>query len=214
MNYILLGAPGAGKGTQAKKIIEKFNMIHLSTGDMFREAKKSDPKIAKMLASGQLIEDGIVVKMVMDRINTLGTQRGFLLDGFPRTLTQARELDKNLDEHHIVLDGVLCINITSEEAVKRISGRRICSKCGASFHEIFIAPKIKGKCDACGADLIQRADDMEVVVKERLRVYEESTKPLIEYYSKKGLLLSVDGMVSEHQVFEQISEYIKQKSVK
>ncbi|MDR1104297.1 MAG: adenylate kinase [Endomicrobium sp.] len=210
MNYILMGPPGAGKGTQAKKIVEKFGIVHLSTGDMFREAKESDEDIRKILESGQLVPDEIVVNMVKKCLEKDDIKKGFLLDGFPRTVNQAQELDKMLKSENIKIDAVFFIDINFEEAVKRISGRRVCS-CGASYHVNFIPPKVKGKCDACNGELIQRRDDKENVVKDRLDVYEKQTRPLIDYYKKTGLFVNIDGLKSESEVFEEIKKHIEAK---
>jgi adenylate kinase len=207
MNYILIGPPGAGKGTQAKKIVEKFGIVHLSTGDMFREAKKFDEVISKFLVSGQLVPDDVVINMVKARLKKDDVKKGFLLDGFPRTLNQAQELGKTLKSENIKIDAVFFIDVHFEEAVKRISGRRVCS-CGASYHIDFIPPKIEGKCNACSGELIQRNDDKENVVKDRLDVYEKQTKPLIEYYKKMGLLVIIDGLERESEVFEEIKKHI------
>jgi adenylate kinase len=208
MNYILIGPPGAGKGTQAKKIVEKFSIVHLSTGDMFREAKKSDEVISKLIASGELMPDEVVVNMVKNRLLKDDVKKGFLLDGFPRTLNQAQELDVMLGKENVKIDGVLFINLKFEEAIKRISGRRVCS-CGASYNVELIPPKQEGKCDLCNKELIHREDDKEEIVKNRLNVYESQTKPLIEYYKNKGLLIDIDGLKPESEVFEQISKNIK-----
>ncbi|MDR1942622.1 MAG: adenylate kinase [Endomicrobium sp.] len=210
MNYILMGPPGAGKGTQAKKIVEKFGIVHLSTGDMFREAKKPDEDIRKFLESGQLVPDEIVVNIVKKRLEKDDIKKGFLLDGFPRTVNQAQELDKMLKSENIKIDAVFFIDVHFEEAVKRISGRRVCS-CGASYHVNFIPPKVKGKCDVCNGDLIQRSDDKENVVKDRLDVYEKQTRPLIDYYKKTGLFVNIDGLKSESEVFEEIKKHIEAK---
>jgi adenylate kinase len=205
-----MGPPGAGKGTQAKKIVEKFGIVHLSTGDMFREAKKSDKGIRKLLTSGQLVPDEIVVNMVKKRLEKDDIKKGFLLDGFPRTVNQAFELDKMLKSENIKIDAVFFIDVHFEEAVKRISGRRVCS-CGASYHVNFIPPTVKGKCDACNGELIQRSDDKENVVKDRLDVYEKQTRPLIDYYKKTGLFVNIDGLKSESEVFEEIKKHIEVK---
>ncbi|MDR3256486.1 MAG: adenylate kinase [Endomicrobium sp.] len=204
MNYILMGPPGAGKGTQAKKIVETFRMVHLSTGDMFRKAKKFDEVISKLLATGQLVPDEIVVNMLKKRLEKDDVRKGFLLDGFPRTLNQAQELDKMLKSENIKIDAVFFIDVHFEEAVKRISGRRVCS-CGASYHVNFIPSKVAGICDACRSELVQRNDDKENVVKDRLGVYEKQTKPLVDYYDKAGLLVNIDGSKSEDEVFERIA---------
>jgi adenylate kinase len=205
-----MGPPGAGKGTQAKKIVEKFGIVHLSTGDMFREAKKSDEVISKLLASGQLVPDDAVVNMVKARLKKDDVKKGFLLDGFPRTLNQAQELDKMLKSENIKIDAVFFIDVHFEEAVKRISGRRVCS-CGASYHVNFIPPKVAGVCDVCSSKLVQRNDDKENVVKDRLDVYEKQTRPLINYYKKTNLLVDIDGLKSETGVFEEIKKHIEAK---
>ncbi|MDR1522525.1 MAG: adenylate kinase [Endomicrobium sp.] len=208
MNYILLGPPGAGKGTQAKNIVDKFGLVHLSTGEMFREAKKSDETISKLVASGQLISDELVVNMIKKHLLKEGVKKGFLLDGFPRTVNQAKSLDLILKSENIKIDAVFFIDLKFEEIIKRISGRRICS-CGASYNLYFIPPKESNKCDECNKDLIQRDDDKEEIVKNRLDVYESQTKPLVEYYKRQGFLIEIDGSKSESEVFKQISENIK-----
>ena len=207
MNYILFGPPGAGKGTQAKRIVEKYGIVHLSTGDMFREAKKNDEKISALMASGQLIPDEIVVEMVKKRLQKDDVKKGFLLDGFPRTLNQAAALDEMLKKENIKIDAVLSISIDNEEAVRRISGRRVCS-CGESYHMHFLPPKEENVCNACGSHLLQRTDDKENVVKDRLNVYDKQTKPLIDYYKKAGILADINGQQNEKEVFKQIENII------
>jgi adenylate kinase len=207
MNYIILGPPGAGKGTQAKKITAKFGIVHLSTGDMFREAKKSDESISELLSSGQLVPDEIVVSMVRNRLEKNNIEKGFLLDGFPRTVKQAEELDGMLVSKNIKLDGIFLINMPFEEAVKRMVGRRVCA-CGASYHTMLLPPKEPGKCDRCGGILFNRSDDKENVIRGRFSVYEKQTKPLVEYYKDSGLLICIDGLRSESGVFEQISSCV------
>ena len=207
MNYILFGPPGAGKGTQAKRIVEKYGIVHLSTGDMFREAKKSDEKISALMAAGQLIPDETVVEMVQKRLQKDDIKKGFLLDGFPRTLNQAAALDEMLKKENIKVDAVLSIYIDNDEAVKRISGRRVCS-CGESYHMLFLPPKKENTCNACGGTLFQRNDDKENVVRDRLTVYENQTKPLIDYYKKAGILVEIDGQQNEKEVFKQIVKTI------
>jgi adenylate kinase len=209
MNFILLGAPGAGKGTQAKFIVEKYNIVHLSTGDMFREAKKQDKELEALMSAGKLISDEIVINMVKNRLQKDDVQKGFLLDGFPRTVNQAEELDKILKDGNKSIDAVFCIEVSFEEVVKRISGRRVCGGCKANFNIVFNSPKAENVCDHCGAQLVQRADDKEDVVRNRLEVYEKQTKPLAAYYEKAGLLVNVDGLKSEKEVFEQIVKFIE-----
>jgi adenylate kinase len=207
MNYIILGPPGAGKGTQAKMIAVKFGIVHLSTGDMFREAKKPDNSISELLSSGQLVPDEIVVNMVRKRLEKNNIKKGFLLDGFPRTVKQAEELDRILMSENIKIDGIFLINVPFEEAVKRIEGRRVCA-CGASYHTVLLPPKESGKCDRCDGMLFHRSDDKENVIRDRFSVYEKQTKPLIEYYKERGLLIYVDGVKNESGVFGQISSCI------
>lgn len=208
MNYIILGPPGAGKGTQAKNIAGKFGMVHLSTGDMFREEKESDEVVSKLLSAGQLVPDEIVVNMVKKHLEKDDIiKKGFLLDGFPRTVKQAEELDAVLKSKNIKMEGVLLIDVPFEEAVKRIVGRRICV-CGASYNMTLLPPKEDGKCDRCGGKLFQRSDDKENVVRERFAVYERQTKPLIEYYEKSGTLIYINGLKDEKDVFAQISSCI------
>jgi adenylate kinase len=208
MNYILLGPPGVGKGTQSKNIVDKFGLVNLSTGDMFREAKKADDVISKILASGQLIPDEIVVNMVKNRLSKDDIKKGFLLDGFPRTLNQAQSLDVMLKAENIKIDAVFFIDLKFEEIIKRISGRRVCS-CGSSYNMFFILPQEDNKCDICNKELIQRDDDKEEIVKNRLNVYESQTKPLVAYYKKQGLLIEIDGSKPELEVFKQICNNIK-----
>ena len=207
MNYILFGPPGAGKGTQAKKIADKYAIVHLSTGDMFREAKKSDEKISALMTAGKLIPDEVVVEMIQKRLKKDDVKKGFLLDGFPRTLNQAKALDETLSKENIKIDAVFFIDVPCEEAIKRIAGRRVCG-CGASYHVNFLKPKTEGKCDLCGSGLIQRADDKEETVKERLNVYDAQTKPLIEYYKNGKIMVNIDGAKDEKNVFEQITKVI------
>ena len=210
MNFVLLGPPGAGKGTQAKLIVGKFEIVHLSTGDMFREAKKSDEALKALLSTGHLVPDEAVINMVKRRLANDDVNKGFLLDGFPRTLKQARELDAMLKEEKKELTAVFFIYIDNEEATKRIAGRRVCS-CGASYHIDTHPSKENGKCDYCGEVLIHRDDDKEDVVRERLVVYENQTKPLIDYYKNNGLLVEIDGFQDESGVFRQISNFIKSR---
>lgn len=211
MNFVLLGPPGAGKGTQAKLIVEKFNIVHLSTGDMFREAKKSDEALSALLSSGKLISDEVVIDMVKKRLAKDDIKKGFLLDGFPRTVKQAEELDVMLKQEKRDLTAVFSINIDNEEAIRRILGRRACGQCGASFNMALHPPKALGVCDNCGGELTQRSDDNPVTVRERLYVYEHQTKPLTAYYKQKGLLVDIDGLQNEQGVFGQISNFIESR---
>jgi len=206
-NFILFGPPGAGKGTQAKTISSKFNVVHLSTGDMIREAK-DDPMFAKYLTSGQLVPDSVIVDMVIKRLQKDDCKNGFLLDGFPRTIFQAQELDKFLQQLNRKIAAVFYIDIAQEEVIKRLAGRRVCPSCGGSFNIELKPPKQEGVCDFCGANLVQRKDDNPDTIKERLDVYEKQTKPLAEYYEKSGVIARIDGAVSPDKVFEQIEKFV------
>jgi adenylate kinase len=208
MNYILLGPPGAGKGTQAKEIVKVFGIVHLSTGDMFREVEKSNKVIGDILSSGQLVPDEMVVEMVRERLLRDDVRKGFLLDGVPRTLKQAEGLSVVLDAENIKLDAVILIDLDFTTALKRISGRRICS-CGKSYNTELLPSKIEGICDLCGKETVQRSDDEEEVVVNRLKIYEQQTVPLIDYYKKNNLLITVNGANSKKEVFDSIKSYMR-----
>jgi adenylate kinase len=207
-NFILFGPPGAGKGTQAKTISKTYGVIHLSTGDMLREAK-DDPMFAPYMSAGQLVPDNVIVEMVVKRLRKPDCSEGFLLDGFPRTLAQAQELDKFLTNENKKVSAVFFILAENEEIVKRLSGRRVCPSCGGSFNIGSMPPKKEGICDLCGANLIQRKDDNPETIRERLSVYDKQTKVLIDYYEKQGILAKIDGMLTPEKVFAQISDYVK-----
>lgn len=192
MKLILLGAPGAGKGTQAEIICQKKNIPTISTGNILREALKNGTemglKAKSYMESGQLVPDDILIGIIKDRIQEPDCKNGFILDGFPRTIPQAEALDKMT-----AIDAVLTIEVADEAIVARMSGRRVCEKCGSSYHVLYKKPKVEGKCDVCGGTLVQRKDDHPDTVKERLKVYYDQTEPLKEYYSKQGKLLVVHG---------------------
>jgi adenylate kinase len=213
MNLILLGPPGAGKGTQAKKIAEKYNIPHISTGDMFRETAQSGSELGKKLQSfmsaGKLVTDEIVVEVVASRLIKPDAQKGFLLDGFPRTVFQAQELDKILAAKKQKIDFVLSITLEDDEIVKRLSSRRVCVSCGASYNTITQPPKKDSVCDKCGGKVILRSDDNPETIRQRLKVYKEQTSPLIDYYSKKGVLKTVDGSGQVGEVFKGLCEFIQ-----
>jgi adenylate kinase len=209
MNYILLGPPGSGKGTQAKKIVMEFGMAYLSTGDMFREAKKSDEYINKLVSTGQLVPDKVVFSLVKKHLKKNEIKKGFLFDGFPRTLWQAEKLDALLKFENIKMDLVFFIDLGFEEVIKRIVGRRLCVVCGANYHIVKLPPEEVGKCNRCHSELVQRSDDKEDIVKDRLTVYERQTKPLVEYYRKSNLLIYIDGSRSEKEVFELICNWVR-----
>ena len=204
MRSILLGPPGAGKGTQAEAIVNEFKIPHISTGDMFRKNIKEETELGKKVKSyldqGALVPDELTVAIVKDRISQADCKDGFLLDGFPRTLDQADALDKMLSEMGQKVDCVINIQVKASLLVERAVGRRICKDCGQTFHLKFNKPAKEGICDACGGQLYQRKDDVEETVANRIDVYEKQTEPLIEYYSKKGVILNINGEQSIEKV--------------
>lgn len=201
---ILLGPPGAGKGTQAKLIAGKLGIPHISTGDMLRSAVARGTEVGKKAQSymnaGLLVPDEVVLGVVRERLSQPDAAAGFLFDGFPRTVEQADALGQILGQTGQCLDAVVNIDVPEEDLVERITGRRVCRKCGASYHVKYSPPKAASICDACGDELYQRADDTEATVRERLSVYKKETRPLIDYYSHKGLVRTVDGGVAIDQV--------------
>ncbi len=214
MNLILLGAPGAGKGTQAKLISEKYGIPQIATGDILREAVTSGTELGRkakeFMDRGELVPDEIVIGIVKERLAQPDCENGFILDGFPRTLIQAEALDNILAEMNKKIDAVINIDVSEEEIIKRITYRRTCKKCGAIYHLIYNPPKEDKKCDKCGGELYQRDDDKEETVRERFRIYRERTEPLIDYYKKKGLLHNVDGTKNIKDVFREIEDVLKQ----
>ncbi|MGB2706409.1 MAG: adenylate kinase [Candidatus Omnitrophota bacterium] len=210
MNIVLLGPPGAGKGTQAKVLCERFGFLHVSTGDMLREAVKNGTKIGKEAKSymerGELVPDEIVTAIVTERIERSGPDAGFLLDGFPRNEAQANELDCALGKMGKKLDMVLYLKTSAQVSIERLSGRRVCVKCGANFHVKNMPPKKGGICDYCQGELIHRDDDKEGTVKKRLIVYEEETKSLIDYYRKKGILRELSGDLDVDELFGEVKK--------
>lgn len=213
MKIIMLGAPGAGKGTQAIKIAEKYNIPHVSTGDIFRANIKGGTDLGKEAKSymdkGQLVPDELTVRILLDRVAKDDCKAGYVLDGFPRTIAQADALDKAVAALGESVDYAIDVDVPDENIVKRMSGRRACLKCGATYHIEHVPPKKEGICDSCGSELVQRADDKPETVLERLNVYHEQTQPLIEYYSKKGILKSVDGTRDMQVVFDDIVKILE-----
>lgn len=199
MRLVLLGAPGAGKGTQAVILSEKYNIPHMSTGDIFRSNIKNNTELGKKakeyIDKGLLVPDELTIDIVKDRINKPDCSDGFILDGFPRTIFQAQELDKILEGMGIELDCVLNIDVSDEKIIKRLSGRRVC-QCGKTYHILNNPPKKEGICDSCNGELFQREDDREETVIQRLETYHKQTEPLIEYYEKSGKLVTVEGRES------------------
>ena len=212
MKIIMLGAPGAGKGTQAKMIADKYKVPHVSTGDIFRANIKNGTELGKeakqYMDKGLLVPDELTVKILLDRVAQADCENGYVLDGFPRTIPQAEVLDKALTELGDKIDYAIDVNVPDENIIKRMSGRRACLACGATYHIEHIQPKKEGVCDRCGEALVLRDDDKEETVKNRLNVYHEQTQPLIEYYTGKGILKEVDGTVPMHQVFEAITDIL------
>ena len=212
MNLIFLGPPGAGKGTQAVKIVEKYGVPHISTGDIFRENIKNGTELGKKaqeyMNRGELVPDDLVIDLATSRLLQPDCENGFLLDGFPRTVYQAEKLDEFLSEHGSKIDVVLDIAVEKEELITRLTGRRVCKLCGASFHVVNIPPKQDGICDYCGGELIQRADDNIETVTNRIDVYESQTMPLIEYYEKAGNIAHIDGATGLDNVFGDIVKAI------
>ena len=208
MKIIMLGAPGAGKGTQAKKIAEKYSIPHISTGDIFRANIKNNTELGKKaktyMDKGELVPDELVVDLIMDRFKEADCVNGYVLDGFPRTVAQAEALQEFLVSRNENLDTALCIEVPSSFILERMTGRRVCLSCGASYHVKFNPPSVEGVCDVCGDNVIQRKDDVEETVKERLDVYERQTQPLIDFYKEKNLLSTVDGTKAINEVFESI----------
>ncbi len=212
MNLILLGPPGAGKGTQAVKIVEKYNIPHISTGDIFRENIKKGTELGKKaqeyMNKGELVPDDLVVEIACARLLEDDCKEGFLLDGFPRTVYQAEKLDEFLANHGRKVEHVLDIAVEKEELITRLIGRRVCRSCGASYHIVNMPPKKEGICDICGGELYQRADDTEETVANRIEVYEAQTMPLIDYYEKAGVIAHIDGATGLDNVFADIASVL------
>ena len=212
MKIIMLGAPGAGKGTQAKKIAAKYDIPHISTGDIFRANIKNGTELGNKaktyMDQGLLVPDELVVDLVVDRVQQDDCKNGYVLDGFPRTIPQAEALDKALAEFGDKIDYAIDVNVPDENIVKRMGGRRACVGCGATYHLVYAPTKTEGICDVCGKELILRDDDKPETVQKRLNVYHEQPQPLIDYYTKAGILKTVDGTVDINDVFAAIVEIL------
>ena len=208
MKLIMLGAPGAGKGTQAKKIAEKYQIPHISTGDIFRANIKAGTELGMKAKSfmdqGQLVPDEVTIGMLLDRISQDDSKNGYVLDGFPRTIPQAESLTAALKERGEKIDYAVNVDVPDDNIINRMSGRRACVGCGATYHVVYNAPKSEDICDTCGEKLILRDDDKPETVKKRLGVYHEQTQPLIDYYTNAGILKTVDGTVDINDVFQTI----------
>jgi len=207
---VFLGAPGAGKGTQAATIAGELKLAHIATGDLFRLAQTQGTELALKAKSymdkGELVPDEITIQMVLERISAPDCQNGVIFDGFPRNVRQAEALDKALGELGEAITGVVLIKVSEEELLKRLTGRRICKECQTPYHIIYSPPKLEGKCDKCGGELYQRSDDNEETIKNRLGIYNNETAPLINFYNGVGKLLEVDGGVNPEEVGRSIIE--------
>ena len=213
MKIIMLGAPGAGKGTQAKKIAEKYGIPHISTGDIFRANIKNQTELGMKAKSfmdqGALVPDELTLELIMDRFTNDDCKNGYVLDGFPRTIPQAEALTKALADKQDAVDYAINVDVPDEAIVTRMSGRRACLACGGTYHIVFNPTKVEGVCDACGGELVLRADDKPETVQKRLDVYHEQTQPLIDYYQKQNILKEVDGTLKLDEVFQAIIDILE-----
>ena len=216
MKIIMLGAPGAGKGSQASRIATEYQLPHISTGDIFRANLKEETELGKKAKSfmdkGELVPDDITIAMLLERIHKEDCKNGYILDGFPRTIPQAEALKEALAKKNEKIDLALDVETTDELIIKRMAGRRTCPNCSAIYHIETLKPKKEGICDLCGSELIQRKDDNEETVKNRLKIYHEMTEPLISYYKKENVLEEIDGTENLDKVFETVKEIIKKRS--
>ncbi|WP_050613651.1 adenylate kinase [Bacillus testis] len=212
MNLVLMGLPGAGKGTQAEKIVEKYNIPHISTGDMFRAAIKDQTELGlkakSFMDKGELVPDEVTIGIVRERLSQDDCKQGFLLDGFPRTVAQAEALENILSDLNRPIDYVINVDVDKEILMERLTGRRICKECGATYHLVFNPPAKEGVCDRCGGELYQRADDNAETVQNRLDVNLKQTKPLLSFYEDKGTLRNVNGQQDIDVVFEDIDQLL------
>ena len=212
MRLILLGPPGAGKGTQAKMLKEKLQIPQISTGDILRQAVKDNTELGvrakTVMDTGQLVPDDIVIDLIKERMRQEDCETGFILDGFPRNIAQAEKLSETLREMNLAIDNVIDLEVDEREIVERLTGRSTCSECGTMFHQVSRPPKVGEVCDGCGGKLEQRPDDNKETIEERLKVYSESTAPLKEFYSKQGNLKTVEAKGSVEEIFSRVCEMI------
>ncbi|MZG53568.1 MAG: adenylate kinase [Nitrospinae bacterium] len=213
MRLILLGPPGAGKGTQAKMLKEKFQIPQISTGDILRQAVKDNTELGAraktVMDAGQLVPDDIVIGLIKERIRQGDCKTGLILDGFPRNIAQAEKLSETLQDMNLAIDHVIDLEVDEGEVIERLTGRSTCSECGTMFHRVSRPPKVAGVCDGCGGKLAQRPDDNRETIEERLKVYSESTAPLKEFYSKQGSLKTVEAKGSVEEIFSLVCEMIE-----
>ena len=216
MNIVLMGLPGAGKGTQADKIVEKYEIPHISTGDMFRAAIKGGTELGlkakSFMDEGALVPDEVTIGIVRERLSKADCEKGFLLDGFPRTVPQAKALDALLSDLNKDVEHVLNVQVEHEELIKRLTGRRICKECGTAYHLIFNPPEVDGVCDKDGGELYQRADDNPETVTNRLEVNMKQTQPLLDYYGDKGVLTNINGQQDIHKVFADLNALLEKSN--
>jgi adenylate kinase len=215
MFLVFLGAPGAGKGTQAAIVSQKLGLAHIASGDLFRKALSEGTELGKLAKSymekGELVPDEVTIRMISERLNEPDCKSGCIFDGFPRTLEQARALDRTMVERNKTIDKAVYIEVASEDLLKRLGGRWTCRQCQAVYHEIASPPKVAGKCDKCGGELYQRADDNEKTIRERLKVYFTQTAPLLDYYKANGKLIRVDGQVGIEEVTKSVMKAVGKK---
>jgi adenylate kinase len=215
MRLVLLGAPGAGKGTQAKKLIEKYRIPQISTGDILRKAVADGTPLGKeakvIMDKGELVPDKIVLGLVEERVKQNDCKNGYILDGFPRNTAQAEALDKMLNDLRMLLDSALSVDVPKEDLMKRLTGRRTCKNCQQMYNVFYSTPKKDGVCDKCGGELFQRDDDKEATIKKRLDVYDAQTAPLINYYKERGILKTVQGIGSIDEIFKNVCTILESK---
>jgi len=211
-NFIFIGAPGAGKGTQAALVKDELKLAHISTGDMLRAAVKAGAPLGvqakQYMDAGKLVPDEVIIGLVAERLQEPDVEQGFILDGFPRTVAQAEALQQMLSEQHIELSAAVLFDVSEEAVVQRLSGRRVCKNCGAIFHVVNNPPKVAGVCDVCGGELYQRDDDEETAIRQRLASFRKDTEPVLSFYEKLGKLVTIDASASPAEVNERFKRFL------